>query len=318
MIGFFAGFEQADEDSFFRKEEMASKEEIRKNSLARLIQNLGTMDWEWLKEGDDLELVELFGKLLEQKQFPVRALGILGLVRWGSPRAIQKIAELSYIKRRYWASLLDLDALPTQSEPRSDDPRDIRPFLKRSFQNGSVFWGHLFQLAGEKNPHSIENFVGEGYSQHKGVRFLIHRHLTLLAYPEVVCMNCRCHTRMKVYKKGSDRVYCPKCYKEDALEFPITKIIGFIGAPTTPKEEKQVIFSLWDKKARSAQAAEIDQLQIGYEKKLDYDWAISAVFNKMQDYYPERLGKVVIHIAPEVKPLLEDNTIRILEKLELG
>lgn len=273
------------------------------------------MDFEldWIEGLKIQEIDEILIGLFEHRKYPVSLFGISGLLKWGSPAAIHRLSRLTEKRLSFWTKLLEFEALPTQSDASEDKSEAIHPFIEGSLEAKSFFWTRLLKLSGGPELAPLEEFLENGFQDHLAVNFLRNRHAALLAHPENVCQNCICKATLQEHQKGWDHIVCPSCGKVDFLTRPVKEIKGYIG--DLPQDRDAGMFSLWNTKTKEARPGDIDHLHIVEGEGIDYNWAIAAIFGKIQDFFPDRLGQITIHLDEEVRSQLNENAQRILGQL---
>lgn len=286
-----------------------SKEEM----IRKYINYTKEMDLDWTEDVPVEEVDEILISLFNHPEYPVSLYGILGLIRWGSPKAIQRIGNLNEKRLRFWTNLLEMGDLPVDPNPVSSNSESIHTFLKEHLAANSLFWTTLIDLSGEEDVDALKKFLGDNYQDHIAVKLLQQRQTALLTFPDVVCKNCICRGEKGRLMKGWDHVICPRCNKVDYLVHPVKEITGYIG--DHPLNHQGEWFSLWNAKTKEARPGDLDHFYILEGEGIDYNWAVAAVNSKIQDHYPARMGQIKVHLNEKVRPHLNENALRILNSL---
>lgn len=126
------------------------------------------------------------------------------------------------------------------------------------------------------------------------------------------CQNCQCFA-IKEKQIEWSWVCCPKCNKSHTLDFFKDGIIGTIGIGKTHKSNSKLI-PLWNMASNKAEYAEINHLEIHGGQKIDYDWAVCAVIEKLQNN-GGRIRGLKIQLINSPKMTL--NTMRLLKQFAL-
>lgn len=97
---------------------------------------------------------------------------------------------------------------------------------------------------------------------------------------------CRkCHSRFR--ESAAEKwkyIECKRCRDDRHYVAPVDRVIGFIGDVYETGWRGGVFYSrLWDEESKSALEAEIDEMWIAGGAALSYDWATSAVVQKLQE-----------------------------------
>lgn len=273
------------------------------------------MDFEldWIEGLRIREVDEILIGLFEHPKYPVSLFGVSGLMKWGSPGAIQRLSRLTEKRLHFWSTLLEIEKLPTEPDAGETNSEAVIPFLEEQLKSKRFFWTRLFELSGEPEVAPLEEYLEHRFQTNSAVRFLRYRQSALAAHPKNVCQNCVCKATLENYRKGWEHIVCPSCGKVDFLIQPVKEIRGYIG--NLPQDHDFEAYSLWNAKAKEARPGELDHLHIVKGEDIDYNWAIAAVFAKIQDFFPDRLGKITVHLETEMRSQLNENSIRILSQV---
>lgn len=133
------------------------------------------------------------------------------------------------------------------------------------------------------------------------------------SYPHLFCLACLTRARLTTYQTWTF-VHCRHCNRTDLLELGVQRVVGEIGGVSDWELQDGVMrLGLWDEERRLARAADLDALHIHGGQNLNYDWAIAAIFDKMEGFHselPEVLPTELINA-----PTVSSNSIALLRTL---
>ena len=134
------------------------------------------------------------------------------------------------------------------------------------------------------------------------------------AFPDLYCKTCLSRAEEQSFKEWQ-WVRCKRCHDVTDLMIGIQRVIGEIGGtPKWLRQENYLRLNLWDQELKTVQRAEIDELRIVGGINIDYDWAISAVVQKIQNQVETREGQIKVKINGELH--LAQNTKHLLRSLD--
>ncbi len=144
---------------------------------------------------------------------------------------------------------------------------------------------------------------------------IIYAQLSLReAYPNVYCKECLSWAEEESFREWK-WVRCKRCLDVPHLISGVRAVIGEIGGQQDWNLENEILrIKMWDNAQRKAVNAEIGALRIFAGKEFDYDWAISAVVQKIQNQVETREGQIMVKINGELH--LSQNTKRLLRSLD--
>jgi hypothetical protein len=134
------------------------------------------------------------------------------------------------------------------------------------------------------------------------------------SFPDTFCQDCYARAEHLHYEEW-DWVRCRQCKEVHGLRPQIQQVIGQIGGDVDWDLQNGILrVNLWDETQRKGRPADLDVLEIIAGKPINYDWAVSAVVEKMHN---QSLG-VGMRVAVKLTgaPLLEPNTHHLLKTLD--
>ena len=104
------------------------------------------------------------------------------------------------------------------------------------------------------------------------------------AYPHLYCKQCM--ARSEKLKHGEwEWVRCKRCHDVTNLQKGIEFVRGEIGGNVDWKlDNGRLTVRAWDDSHKQAQPLELDELHVFSGAAFDYDWAVSAVVQKLQNH----------------------------------
>jgi hypothetical protein len=134
------------------------------------------------------------------------------------------------------------------------------------------------------------------------------------AHPHLYCMSC-CAKSEEMQFREWEWIRCKRCHDVVGLKKGVRKIVGEIGGETDRNLVEEVLqVRLWDDTMRQARSAEIDTLLIVGGKPIDYDWAVSAVVQKLHNQSGEQEMRIPIEVKGAVP--LSQNSKHLLRGLD--
>ncbi len=134
------------------------------------------------------------------------------------------------------------------------------------------------------------------------------------AFPDLYCRECYARAEQFQYEEWV-WVRCVQCQDVLHLVPGIVEAIGQIGALSDWQLVEGVLrVNLWDEAKRQARNATISSLEIVGGKAMDYDWAVSAVVEKLNNENPG-FGKA-IQVRLVNAPPLSSNSLSLLRNLD--
>lgn len=126
----------------------------------------------------------------------------------------------------------------------------------------------------------------------------------------------KCMTRAIVKKEFQWRwAVCRKCNDTKHLVGGVIEVVGRIGGQDTFEQVgHKAIVPVWDEKAKKAQYADLDALEIIGGAPMNYNWAVSAVIGVIQNDTTRK--NVRIPIVQTGAPELDDNTHRLIREIK--
>lgn len=131
------------------------------------------------------------------------------------------------------------------------------------------------------------------------------------SFPHLYCHRCLAWA-VNPRKPEWDWVECRLCGKVEALETDVRQVVGQIGGDWEwlLNESGILNINLWDVGKKVAKTADIDVLEILADADMDYDWAVSAVLEKLGQRPQQNSKRWKIRTVGE--PSLTKNTVSLL------
>jgi hypothetical protein len=180
------------------------------------------------------------------------------------------------------------------------------------------FLGKQFASRKPANPARVLEKLTEITQQ---IDEIVYSQLSLRrAYPDVFCEDCLSRAEDLQYEEW-EWVRCKHCKEVHGLRAGVRKVVGQIGGELPfggeGKFENGVLrVTLWDAEKQKARYGEVDVLEVIGGQGINYDWAISAVIEKMHNQGQGRANMVSVKLTG--KPVLEVNTLHLLRTLDPG
>jgi hypothetical protein len=141
-------------------------------------------------------------------------------------------------------------------------------------------------------------------------------------FPDVFCGDCYSRAEVLNYEEWH-WVRCKQCHEVHGLRTGVRTVVGEIGAgsPTLENghghlENGTLRVSLWNGQTQKARYGEVDVLVVTGGQGINYDWAISAVIEKMLNQSKGPRNMVSVKLVGN--PVLEVNTLHLLRTLDPG
>lgn len=166
-----------------------------------------------------------------------------------------------------------------------------------------------------RNPAVARNAVEKLHEITLQIEEVVYSQLILRrAYPDLFCAHCFSRAEDLHYEEW-EWVRCKQCKEVHGLAIGARQVIGQIGGDHDwVMENGQVRVNLWDESLHRARYGEVDVLEVVGGKPLNYNWAISAVIEKMHNLHPVAEFRVKVRLVGN--PLLEVNTLHLLRTLD--
>ncbi len=134
------------------------------------------------------------------------------------------------------------------------------------------------------------------------------------SFPDIYCKDCNARAEHLRYEEW-EWVRCRVCKEVHGLKTGVKQVIGQIGGQVEWEVKDGLLhLNLWNDTDRKASAADLDVLEIIGGSNINYDWAVSALVDKLHN---QSLG-VGTRIAVKMvnAPVLEANTLQLLKTLD--
>lgn len=133
------------------------------------------------------------------------------------------------------------------------------------------------------------------------------------AYPDVLCLACLTRARQLSYRTWVF-VHCRHCLRPELLQKGVQRVVGEIGGVSDwDLNDGLLTLGLWDEERRLARAADIDALHVIGGSDLNYDWAVSAVLEAMQQFQSQMPPILPIELLNN--PPISANSLALLRTL---
>ncbi|MBK9453804.1 MAG: hypothetical protein IPN95_31305 [Bacteroidetes bacterium] len=134
------------------------------------------------------------------------------------------------------------------------------------------------------------------------------------AYPFLYCVQCMAHAE-KLTFFTQEWVRCHRCQDVFGLITEVRQVIGQIGGVRDWELKDGILkVSLWDADKGVARGAEVEWIEIIAGQPFDYDWAVSAVVEKMHHFHPRADYSLPVKFIGDI--VLQTNTKHVLASLE--
>ena len=133
------------------------------------------------------------------------------------------------------------------------------------------------------------------------------------AYPFLYCVQCMAHAE-KLTFFTQEWVRCHRCQDVFGLITEVRQVIGQIGGVRDWELKDGILkVSLWDADKGVARGAEVEWIEIIAGQPFDYDWAVSAVVEKMHHFHPRADYSLPVKFIGDI--VLQTNTKHVLASL---
>ncbi len=134
------------------------------------------------------------------------------------------------------------------------------------------------------------------------------------AFPHIYCQKCYAFAERQTAWDWQ-WVRCKSCQDAVHLVTGVQRITGQIGGrPAWNLSEGHLKVQLWDATVQSARSGRISTLEIIGGQTIDYDWAVSAVVEKLHNENPD-YGKAILVVLVG-QPDLSANSVKLLRDLD--
>lgn len=133
------------------------------------------------------------------------------------------------------------------------------------------------------------------------------------AYPHLYCKQCKARTEWMKHGEW-EWVRCKRCHDVSQMQKGVVQVRGEIGGKVDWELNTGLLtLRAWDETQKAAGPLEVDMLHVYAGAAIDYDWAVSAVVQKLQNHVHAG-ERVPVTIDPGVA--LSANTQMLLRSLD--
>ncbi len=260
---------------------------------------------------DDTQLAgDLLAAAAQQKDSNLRLAAIVGFRELGQIQHVDKLEVLCndsnmQVKQNALQTVQHLQKMLVQ-KPLS--VLQLRPLF-------NDHWTLQRKIAEASTGSSLSKFEELYVKNQRRFEEILDSQLPLWrSFPHLYCQECYAFTE-KQSAWDWEWLRCTNCQDAVHLVTGVERITGQIGGSTTWNlSEGQLQVQLWDAAARSARSGRISTLEIIGGQTIDYDWAVSAVVEKLHNENPD-YGKA-IRVVLVGEPALAANTVKLLRDLD--
>lgn len=261
--------------------------------------------------GDPQEATQVLVAAGKHGQAHIRAAAVLGLRELGNAESLAALQLLSNDPRSEVAQAAQAATAQLEKLLRGGRALSLRQMdslisnhriLDKKRQPGKQIVSHVdYEDHFQKTTQRIAEII---YSQ------LLLRN----AFPHLYCEDCLAHAEEQRYDEW-EWVRCVQCKDAVSLVPGVVQVTGQIGggAPWAV-EEGHLRLSLWNPATHQARSAQVTRLEIIGGQALDYDWAVSAVVEKLRNAHPTDGEGVQVSLVGQ--PALSANSLQLLRTLD--
>lgn len=133
------------------------------------------------------------------------------------------------------------------------------------------------------------------------------------AYPELFCLACLTRAQLLSHSTWVF-VHCRHCLRPELLQTGVKRVVGEIGGVSDWDLKDGILaLGLWNEERRQARAADLDALHVLGGSDLNYDWAVSAVLEAMQQFQSQMPPILPIELLNH--PPISANSLALLRTL---
>ena len=266
----------------------------------------------FLSNGNRDEIDEILETIYLQEIPRLQLLGVEAMGQWGSDHNIKLLeaarhsnnAELAHEAEKVYRKIIRRleEAKPLKVAP-------LENFFRK--------WEELDEQAEEHAavPEEREKYIALRDSHARQIEESIQSQMHLrTASPDLFCMECYTFSEEVVVRHWRF-VRCKSCKEALNLQRGIKNAIGRIGPvpPQNPDQNGVYYLDMWDPDKTSATPGEVEKIQIMPGRNFNYDWAVSAVAESMQNRFPDEKLKIPVELDERIN--LNNNTRNILSNI---
>lgn len=266
----------------------------------------------FLSNGNRDEIDEILETVYLQEVPRMQMLSIEAMGKWGSDKMIKLLEAARYSN--------DPDVAKFASQTHQAVLRrlgEARPLSVKPLDNFFREYEHWNDEAEENAalPEERARYLAKRDGFKRNIEEVIQSQMHLRnASPDLYCMECHTFSEEVIYRHWR-YVRCKSCKEATHLQRGIKRAIGRIGVVPehNPNEQGVYYLEMWNPDKTSATPGEVEKIEILNGAGFNYDWAISAVAESMQNRFPDQKVKVPIELDPEID--LSTNTRSILSNI---
>ena len=233
------------------------------------------------------------------------------LVKWRSPWAVQFLREIGEQSLNYEIRNLCHSGYEGGRDLlEKEDPTHILSL--RELVDQSLYWRRVAMSFQQKDEHLWRGTELEGLEKDLVEAFQAQGEL-VAAHPFNYCLDgdSRCEiSQIQGWKYVLGRL--SQDYRNTVVG--AFKVVGRIG-PKTPEKlhNGELRLNLWDPVQQTARAVELDELEVIKGEEINYDWAVSATIEVLQNRSTH--GELRIEVNRDGEISLTPNTLNLLRQV---
>lgn len=266
----------------------------------------------FLANGNRDEIDEILEYIYLQEVPRIQLISIEAMGKWGSDKMI-KLLEAARFSND--PAIAQFATQTHQAVTRRLG--EARPLSVKPLENFFREYEHWNDEAEENAalPEERAKFLAKRNGFKRNIEEIIQSQMHLRnASPDLYCMECHTFSEEVVYRHWRF-VRCKSCKDASYLQRGIKQAIGRIGEipAENPNQDGVYYLDMWDQEKTSATPGEVEKIEILNNANFNYDWAVSAVVEAMENRFPDDKLNVPIEIDPEID--LSNNTRSILSNI---
>ncbi len=266
----------------------------------------------FLSNGNRDEIDEVLEHIYLQEVPRMQMLSIEAMGKWGSDRMLKLLEAASHSNDPAIAQFAAQTHIAVLKRLGAASPLSVKP-LENFFREYDYWNDEAEENSGL--PEERERFLAKRDGFKRNIEEVIQSQMHLRnASPDLYCMECHTFSEEVIYRHWRF-VRCKSCNEATHLQRGIKRAVGRIGSVPSqnPDEEGVYYLDMWDPAKTSATPGEVEKIQILSGGGFNYDWAISAVAESMQNRFPDEKVSIPVELDPEIE--LSNNTRSILSNI---